>query len=127
MSNSPSVMVVDDEEELANLFREMLEKSGFFSVSFTDPLVALKHFTQNPTRYLLVLTDLRMPKLDGIQFAKRIREYNSSIVILLITAFYNHENLNSDDFKEASISEIITKPVKLKDLRTRITELLTAN
>lgn len=70
MSNSPPVTVVDDEEELANLFREMLEKSGFFSVSFTDPLLALKHFTQNPTRYSLVLTDLMMPTVDGIQLAK---------------------------------------------------------
>ena len=52
MSTRPSVMVVDDEEELANLFRTFLERSGFNSVSFTDPLSALDHFSQNHNKYL---------------------------------------------------------------------------
>jgi DNA-binding response OmpR family regulator len=123
MSIPPSVMVVDDEEELANLFSNFLERSGFNSVSFTDPLLALEHFSQNPERYSLVLTDLKMPELDGIQLAKRIREHNSSVAILLITAFYTTENLDRNDFKESNIAEVISKPVKLKDLRKRVTEL----
>lgn len=48
-------------------------------------------------------------------------------MILLSTAFYTQKKFNGDDFREASIAEIITKPVKLNDLRERVTELLTAN
>ena len=75
MSARPSVMVVDDEEELANLFRTFLDESGFNSVSFTDPLSALDHFSQNHGKYSVVLTDWQMPFLDGIHLAKRMREY----------------------------------------------------
>ena len=88
MSTRPSVMVVDDEEELANLFRTFLDKFGFNCVSFTDPLAALDHYSQNHDKYSVVLTDWKMPFLDGIQLAKKIREYNTTVKILLITAFF---------------------------------------
>jgi len=123
MSNSPSVMVVDDEEELAHLFSNFLEGSGFNSVSFTDPLLALEEFRSNPDRYSLVLTDLRMPGLDGIQLAKKMRKYSSSTKIVLITAFNIQDNVTDYDFKKASISEILEKPIKLVDLRTHIHKL----
>ncbi|MGD9534529.1 MAG: response regulator [Candidatus Nitrosocosmicus sp.] len=61
---SPStfaIMVVDDEEELATLSKTFLEKSGYESISFTDPLLALEHFSQNPDKISMIITDLRMP------------------------------------------------------------------
>ena len=125
MSNSPSVMVVDDEEELAYLFMEWLKRSGVNSVSFTDPLLALEHFSQNPKQYSLVLSDLRMPGMNGIQLAKSIREHNSGVKIILITAFYADENIHDDDIKEANISDVLQKPVDLDELRTRIHKLCT--
>lgn len=123
MSIPPSVMVVDDEEELANLFRELLKGSGFNSVSFTDPLLALKHFNSNPDLYSLVLTDLRMPEINGIQLAKRMREISAKVKILLITAFYDEkDNQYNDEFKQANISKVIKKPVHLAELRAQVNE-----
>ena len=78
MSTLPSVMVVDDEEELAHLFMELLKGSGYNTVAFTDPLLALEHFRSNPEQYSLILSDLIMPGMNGIELAKRIRDYNSS-------------------------------------------------
>ena len=118
MSTLPSVMVVDDEEELACLFMELIKGSGFNSVSFTDPLLALKHIRSNPEMYSLVITDFRMPGISGIELAKKIREYNSKVKILLITAYYTDEILNNDDFKEAKISKVLQKPLKLAQLNT---------
>ena len=123
MSTLPSVMVVDDEEELACLFVEMLKGSGFNSVSFTDPLLAIEHFSSNREMYTLVITDLRMPGISGIELAKKIRKYNSKVKILLITAFYTDEILNNNDFKEAHISNVLQKPVKLAQLRTHVIQL----
>jgi CheY-like chemotaxis protein len=120
MSNSPSVMVVDDEEELAHLFSYFLEESGFNSVSFTDPLLALEDFKRNPEKFSLILTDLRMPGMNGVELAKRIREYNADAKIVLITAFYIDDVTNSDDFKKAGISNVLSKPVKLAQLRRYI-------
>lgn len=123
MSTRPSVMVVDDEEELANLFRLFLERSGFNSVSFTDPLSAIDHFSQNHDKYSLVITDLKMPNLDGIQLAKKIREYSDTVKILLITAFCTDESLKEEVFREVRISDVIEKPFKFKELVPLITEL----
>ena len=125
MSTLPSVMVVDDEEELAHLFMELLEGSGFDCVSFTDPLQALKHFSSNPYMYSVVLTDLRMPGLNGIDLAKKLKEYSPTVKIILITAFIDVNHLdNNDELKDATtITKVIHKPVKLKELRTHVSNL----
>ena len=123
MSKPPSVMVVDDEEELAYLFMESLKGSGFDTVSFTDPLLALDTFKANSKQYSLVITDLRMSGLNGIELAKKIRELSPRVKIVLITAFYSKEDLQSNDFEKANISNVIEKPVKLAELRSRINEL----
>ena len=123
MSTLPSVMVVDDEAELANLFMKLLKGSGFNSVSFTDPLLALKHFSQNPQKYSLVLLDLRMPGLNETELAKRIKGYDSNVKILLITGFFDEEYINSDELRESVISDVMQKPIKLRELKTHLNEL----
>ncbi len=127
MSIPPTVMVVDDDEELARLFKRLLEGSGFNSVYFTDPLLALKHFKDDPQRYWLVIVDLKMPNLNGIDLAKRIRNNSSSVKILLITGFFDDEYLNGDEFKMARISKVLHKPVKLKELLRCVNELCYSN
>jgi len=117
-------MVVDDEPEIANLYREFLRKSGFISTCFIDPLLALEHYNQNPNRYSLIITDLCMPSLDGIRFAKRIREFDTKIKILLNTAFYFNEMPDTEEYREAKLTGLIQKPTRLSELRQRIIELL---
>jgi DNA-binding response OmpR family regulator len=124
MSLPHSVMVVDDEPEIANLYREFLRKSGFISTCFIDPLLALEHYNQNPNRYSLIITDLCMPSLDGIRFAKRIREFDTKIKILLNTAFYFNEMPDTKEYREAKLTGLIRKPTRLSELRQRIIELL---
>ena len=124
MSSPHSVMVVDDEAEIANLYSEFLQRSGFNSTCFIDPLLALEHYNQNPNRYSLVITDLCMPSLDGIRLAKRIREFDTKIKILLITAFYFNDMLDTEEYREAKLTGLIQKPTKLSVLRQRIIELL---
>ena len=117
-------MVVDDEPEIANLYREFLQRSGFKSTCFIDPLLALEHYNQNPNRYSLVITDLCMPGLDGIRLAKRIREIDTKIKILLNTAFYFNEMPDTEEYREAKLTGLIQKPAKLSEVRQRIIELL---
>jgi two-component system, cell cycle response regulator CpdR len=124
MSSPYSVMVVDDEPDIANLYRDFLQKSGFDSTSFIDPLLALEHYNQNPSRYSVVITDLCMPSLDGIRLAKRIREFDTKIKILLITAFYFNDMIDTKEYREAKLSGLIQKPTKLSELKQRIVELL---
>ena len=123
MALSQNVMVVDDEAELANLYRESLKKSGFQTVSFTDPLLAVKDFSHNIDKYSLLITDLRMPHLNGIEFANEIRQRNQNIQILLLTAYFDDDRLTSEDFINADFAEVIEKPVSLKVLQSKVSEL----
>ena len=116
-------MVVDDEEELANLYRRILGGSGFNCVSFTDPLLALENFQKNQYKYTLVITDLRMPGINGIEFANEIRQYNQNVQILLLTAYFDDNRLTSEDFINADFAEVIEKPVSLKLLQSKVSKL----
>ena len=123
MALSQNVMVVDDEAELANLYRESLKKSGFQTVSFTDPLLAVKDFSHNIDKYSLLITDLRMPHLNGIEFANEIRQYNQHVQILLLTAYFDDDRLTSEDFINANFAEVVEKPDSLKVLLSRVGQL----
>jgi DNA-binding response OmpR family regulator len=123
MALSQNVMVVDDEAELANLYRESLKKSGFQKVSFTDPLLAVKDFSHNIDKYSLLITDLRMPHLNGIEFANEIRQYNQHVQILLLAAYFDDDRLTSEDFINANFAEVVEKPVSLKVLLSRVGQL----
>ncbi len=122
----PSIMVVDDEEELAILFGQLIESMGLIAITFTDPLLAFERFKNNKDKFSLVITDLRMPGVNGIQLAKRIRECNEHTKILLITAYIADQVLKDESFKEAQISQVIEKPIHLNELKRRIAQLLSA-
>lgn len=65
-----------------------------------------------------------MPSLDGIRFTKRIREFDAKIKVILVTAFYFNEMIDTREYREAKISGIIKKPTNLSELREKIIELL---
>ena len=124
MSSLISVMVVDDEIELANLYRKYLQRSGFDSVSFTDPQLALENFMQNPNKYSIIILDFLMPTLDGIRLAKMIRNVNNRVKIVLITAYYTDEMMINDEYKDAKIMEIFQKPMRLQEIAHRLMEII---
>ena len=123
MSTRPSVMVVDDEEELAYLYRIYLERSGFNSVSFTDPLSALENISQNHDKYSEVITDWQIPNLNGTQLAKRIRNFSTTVKILLTTSFFTNKLIRKEAFQDVHISDVIEKPDLLNELKPRIEEV----
>ncbi len=71
MASANAVVAVDDEPDIAKLYREYLQKSGFDSTSFIEPLDAVRYFYQNPSRSSVIITDLCMPSLEGIRFSKK--------------------------------------------------------
>ena len=111
MISPASVMVVDDEKDQTILFSLFLARFGFDSITFNDPLVALKHYGQYNKRYSLVLVDWNMPKIDGLGLARKIREHNSKVKIILITAYFIGDIFTKDEFKEVKIADVIQKPI----------------
>lgn len=119
-----SIIVVDDEVELANLFKTFLENQGYNAFSFVDPVLALDYFKQTSDKHSLILTDFRMPGICGIDLAKKIREINSKIKIFLMTAFETQGLEDNEDFKIAKIDRLLQKPIRFSDLREMINDAL---
>lgn len=119
-----SIIVIDDEIDLASLFKEFLKKQGYDVVSFTDPELAFEYYAETANKFSLVITDLRMPGMSGLQLAKNIREINSKVKIFLMTAFDTADLRNDEEFKKGKIDRLIQKPVRFTDLRRMINESL---
>jgi DNA-binding NtrC family response regulator len=119
-----SILIVDDEIELATLFKSYIEAMGLDAISFTNSLLALEYFKDNPNKFSLVITDLRMPGICGLELAKNIRELNDLVNIFLITAFDISDLEGSEAYQSAKIDKVIQKPIKLSILKKLIEDVL---
>jgi DNA-binding response OmpR family regulator len=123
MSAPLSIMIVEDQQDIAHLYSLYLARLGIDSTSFDNPLEALNHYQQNHGRYALVLLDWTLPMINGLELAKRIRKIDSNVRIFLITGYLVKEMVHDDEFREAKISEVLQKPIRFEDLRPRIIKL----
>jgi DNA-binding NtrC family response regulator len=119
-----SIMIVDDEMELASLFRKFLAKLGFDSICFTNPMLALEQYESNPDKYSVIITDLRMPGMSGIELAGKIRQRNAPVKIILITAFDLIDLEGSPAYKQAKFDSILQKPIRFSQVEKRIGNVL---
>lgn len=87
MSASQKILVVDDEPDILAVVRIMLDRWGFQSDTFTNPFDALAAFQKNPSAYGLVITDVRMPRMNGLDLAKKILAVRPGTPVLFISAF----------------------------------------
>ena len=122
MSISRSIIVVDDELELASLFKAFLKDEGYDVVSFTDPVLALEYYKETVDKHSLIITDLRMLGICEIDPAKKVREFDNKVKIFLMTAFDAKDLEDREDFKNAGISRLIQKPVRFSELREMIND-----
>jgi CheY-like chemotaxis protein len=121
-----SIVAVDDEVELATLFKTFLENQGYDVVSFTDPVLALEYIKATEDKHSLIITDLRMPSICGIDLAKEIRQINSKVKIFLMTAFEIQDLKDNEDFRKARIDRLLQKPIRFANLKQMINESLNA-
>ena len=71
---SMAIAIVDDEQDLVNLFSEALQMSGYEVCTFTNSLLAYEHIKENPMKYSLLITDYRMPQMNGLILASKLSE-----------------------------------------------------
>jgi DNA-binding NtrC family response regulator len=118
--NKESIMIVDDEIDIGTLMKLSLQKCGFNVDSFTDPFFALEHFHLNSKDYTIVISDIRMPGINGFEFVRKIREVKPKIKVLLMTAFDINTTLFSEELLATKVNGFIQKPISLKILNSEI-------
>jgi YesN/AraC family two-component response regulator len=119
-------MVVDDEKDILSIIKRGLESKNRFQVdTFIDAENALESLKKRPNDYYdLVLTDIRMPKINGFELYRRIKESNPKMKIVFITAF----EINKDEFTKVipsvDVLDFISKPVSMSTLITKLNLIL---
>jgi len=129
-NNEIIVSVVDDDLGTAIFFHEALRQNidGISVFSFTDPVKAFEHFTENNENYALVISDLRMPSLNGLELLKKVKTLNPKVRTILMSAYnFEEEELYQQYMKEAVINSTIEKPVTMNRLYQRVRDQLDVN
>jgi len=119
MSDPPTILLVDDEEAVQKLLRYPLERDGFRVVSALDGQEALDRFAvENPD---LVVLDIMLPHVDGLEVCKRLRA-RSTVPIIMLTA--RDDELDKVVGLELGADDYITKPFSIHEFRSRVRALL---
>jgi DNA-binding NtrC family response regulator len=129
-SDSRIVSVVDDDVSTATFFHEALRQNidGISVFSFIDPVKAFEHFTENKENYALVISDLRMPGLNGLELLKKVKTSNPKVRTILMSAYnFEEEERFQQYMEEAVINSTIEKPVTMNRLYERVREQLFVN
>jgi PAS domain S-box-containing protein len=116
------ILFVDDEAALVEMMGQMLESLGYRVTATKSSREALEVFRGGPDRFDLVITDLTMPHMTGIELSRRMLEIRPDLPIILCTGF--SEVMNAQNAKEIGIRELVQKPIAMMDIATAIRKAL---
>ena len=118
------LLVVDDDSEIVQVLKLGLPKNRFLIKAFTNPEEALEDFKSNSKSYRLMLSDVQMPTLTGIQLATKVKEINPDVKVVLMTAFEIRDIEPSMVFPSTQVDGFVQKPFRIKDLTNKILDII---
>jgi CheY-like chemotaxis protein len=118
MTSSAKVLVVDDEENLCLLYREELESAGYRVKTAPDYAAAARLLEEDPPD--VVVMDIRMPRMDGIEAMGRMLNRRNDLPVILNTAYSSYK----DDFRSWPASAYVIKSSDLSELKKAIAQVL---
>jgi CheY-like chemotaxis protein len=114
-TNSEHILLVDDEEDIARLFKRALERAGFIVDMYNDPLQSLSNYRTGI--YDLLLLDIKMPEMNGFELYKRIKQIDANSKVCFMTAFEEYYDEFREIFPDLKEKEcFIRKPISINDL-----------
>jgi PAS domain S-box-containing protein len=118
------ILLVDDEQPLVEIGRQMLERLGYSVATRTSSIEALELFKADPGRFDLVITDIVMPNMAGDTLAKKIMDIRTDIPVVLCTGY--SEKFTRRNASEMGIRSFLMKPLVMRDLATTVRQALAA-
>ncbi len=109
------ILLVDDEPDIVEAEKAMLERLGYAVVGSVSSLDALKVFDKEPERFDIIITDQTMPEMTGMALAKKIIERRSDVPVILCTGY--SDVLSDEEIRKTGIRELVMKPVSKKEMR----------
>ena len=119
---SERILLVDDEEPIVRMVKQMLERLGYQVATRTSSVEALEAFRANSDKFDLVITDMTMPNMTGVELAPRLLEIRPDIPIILYTGF--SEITDANKAKALGIREFLMKPIVRDQIARTIRKVL---
>ena len=121
--NETRVLFVDDELAAAEVMRVMMSHLGFNIITMNSPIEALAAFRKDPDAFDLVITDLTMPEMTGVELAKNLHELNPKLRMIMMTG-YGKTIDNPASLSRYGLRKLLKKPVRLNKLAEAIREVM---
>jgi two-component system, NtrC family, response regulator HydG len=118
MNDKPTILVVDDNQDLLNTFAMILKRRGFSVQTAGDGLSAIDKFKEQ--KFDVTLMDIVMPEMNGVDASKKMKEINPETPIILMTAYSDEELLQTA--RDEGVHQIIHKPIRIDQLIQILTE-----
>jgi len=115
-----NILVAEDDKNIANLIKEIIERRGNTALVAHDGEEAYKTFTS--FKFDLIITDLKMPNIDGMTLIKMVRETDKDIPIIIVTGYGSEKNRALA--KKYGVAEILSKPCPLREISQAIERCL---
>jgi len=116
------ILLVDDETDLVEVVKKMLELLGYQVTTRSSSLEALAAFQAEPDRFDLVITDQTMPRMTGINLAGEILKIRPDIPLILCTGY--SETVSESEAKDIGVREFLFKPIVMRDLAEIVRRVL---
>ena len=115
---SKVILIVDDDPDMTSIFSLGLQDEGFEVYTYNDPLDAISEF--RPDLYDLLLVDINMPKINGVELSRQLLELDSNVKICFITAGEANIEVLRELYPARDIGCFIRKPVTIDQLVKRV-------
>ncbi|MCP4152845.1 MAG: transporter substrate-binding domain-containing protein [bacterium] len=116
-----SVMIVDDEPVIAEMVKLMLEHFGYKADTYQDGIEALKAFKKQPQKYDLLISDLTMPHMTGLDLATQLHKERPELPVVIMTGFGG--SLTPATQERYGIIQVMAKPVSVKELAAVVRDI----
>jgi signal transduction histidine kinase/ActR/RegA family two-component response regulator len=121
-SGNERILLIDDEEQIIDLERRILQRLGYKVTSKMDSEEALEEFSARPDKFDLVITDMTMPKMTGDRLAQKLLDIKPQIPIILCTGY--NEAITEEKALEMGIDKFVMKPIVIEELAHTIRSVL---
>ena len=122
-SNNKSILVVDDEHDIVNLVKQSLQINGQKVSAFTDPVMALEDFKVNCKTCSVILSDIRMPGINGYEFVKKAKEIDKQVKVILMSAFEINDKEFHNLLPDIKVDAFLQKPFSIQQLKNVVEKI----
>jgi len=105
------ILIVDDEYDIVTIMKISLEKAGLSVSSYVDPIAALDEFRSHPYIYDLVISDIKMPVMDGYEFIQQVKLIRPEVRVIIMSAFEFSYLDFPQGLSRSMIEEFVEKPI----------------